>query len=393
MSCKVEDHLGNEFHSVVEMCLYWGVNVACYRDRCLLGWSLEEALTIPEITRQLCCIDHLGNEFDSITSMCHAYSINPDLFKRRLYLGWPLKEALTRDVSEQSGICCVDHTGHVFDSISAMCRYWQIAPASFNHRLKNGWSLEDALTKVTNVDASERTDHLGREYPTIVDMCRAWGVDYSIYRSHRAGGWSLEDALTKTQAIDVAERTDHLGKEYRSVSVMCRAWDVAYAVYRKRRSLGWSLEKALTVHTVHTHIDPLGVEFNSERAMAEYWGLTKQAYRARVKTGKVLFEALASKPYKLPTASISTLPAILNSYNLVKSYINFDIEILSEKEFKYWDASLSLAFLTTECPMYLYVKDAAELLVVFSESRDCAEVFLHKPEEDAVHTCFITKEG
>lgn len=47
--CKkaCQDHLGNHFSSIKEMCEYYGVNVHTFYSRTLYGASIEEALTKP----------------------------------------------------------------------------------------------------------------------------------------------------------------------------------------------------------------------------------------------------------------------------------------------------------------------------------------------------------
>ena len=47
-SCPCEDHEGREYPSEQAMCDAWGMSVAMFKGRLRLGWSLEEALTVPK---------------------------------------------------------------------------------------------------------------------------------------------------------------------------------------------------------------------------------------------------------------------------------------------------------------------------------------------------------
>jgi len=93
------DYLGNEFDSISEMCRSYGIDVLLYFQRVShLGWTPEEALTVPVGNKYngIITTDHLGNKFNSISEMCRSYSMNYDTYDNRVsHLGWTLEEALT----------------------------------------------------------------------------------------------------------------------------------------------------------------------------------------------------------------------------------------------------------------------------------------------------------
>ena len=47
MSKTVSDHLGNVYPSIQAMCDKYGIKRQLYRKRIMLGWSQEQALSIP----------------------------------------------------------------------------------------------------------------------------------------------------------------------------------------------------------------------------------------------------------------------------------------------------------------------------------------------------------
>ena len=60
----------------------------------------------------------------------------------------------------------------------------------------------------------ECRDHNGTEYPSMSEMCRAYDIGLMTYRERIKNGWEIEDALTR----EVEERTygdDHIGMEQR----------------------------------------------------------------------------------------------------------------------------------------------------------------------------------
>lgn len=99
---EVQDHLGNTYESIKDMCVAYSVDLKTYRCRLKSGWSLEQALTTPsrkksEINKrkiQRYSQDHLGNKYRTVTEMCLAYGIKLDSYSWRVQHGWTLEEAL-----------------------------------------------------------------------------------------------------------------------------------------------------------------------------------------------------------------------------------------------------------------------------------------------------------
>lgn len=92
-----EDHLGNKFPSIKNMCEHWNINNKMYECRIQQGWSTEKALTKSKMTvgHQKQCEDHLGNKFHSIKDMCKHWNMNDNRYKGRIRHGWSVKKALT----------------------------------------------------------------------------------------------------------------------------------------------------------------------------------------------------------------------------------------------------------------------------------------------------------
>ena len=60
--------------------------------------------------------------------------------------GKTLEEALKYLVEDSK---VYDHLGNSFSSYTSMAKYYGLKAITLSHRLKRGWSLEDALTKST----------------------------------------------------------------------------------------------------------------------------------------------------------------------------------------------------------------------------------------------------
>lgn len=149
MSIRVEceDHTGKKFKSITEMCVYYNINAATFLTRIKNGCSLKDALT--RETNRHTVKDFNGKEFNSITDLCRYYNQSCDVVKHRISNSWTLREALLIPVEHKRiprKYSCMDHLGNTYVSKSQMCREYGISRTLFNYRIKNGWSLEDALT-------------------------------------------------------------------------------------------------------------------------------------------------------------------------------------------------------------------------------------------------------
>ncbi len=205
MSVRVSDEQGNMFKSINEMCEHYNIpyHVFMYRTR-NLGWSVKDALTTEYVKKKTALpitkTDHKGHIFDSITDKCKAYGISTSLYRDRIRDGWSEEDALTTPVKVYKHGECTDHKGNVFHSLPEMCRFYGIEdPKKYRNRLKLGWSQEKALTTPFRKMVYKRepvTDHIGNPFPTKKAMCTHYGITVNHYLFRIKQGWSLEKALT-----------------------------------------------------------------------------------------------------------------------------------------------------------------------------------------------------
>lgn len=101
----VTDHLGNEYRTKKEMLEAYGVSYMTFRTRMSNGWSLKDALTKKinhckdydgnhNSKREV--EDHLGNRFKTVYEMCMFHGVRYPTFKQRLNRGLPLSIALKK---------------------------------------------------------------------------------------------------------------------------------------------------------------------------------------------------------------------------------------------------------------------------------------------------------
>lgn len=261
----VYDHNNNMYSSIREMCAYYKINHSTYLCRRKRGWTQEEALTIPCSVKnnrlnqtRYCVEDHKGNKFRNLTEMCNAYGLSKRTYTRRLELGYSKQEAL--ETPRQCGKrVATDHLGNLYESQNAMLRHYGVSKSLFESRIRRGYSLEEALTcnhnernssecKMLKLNGGEICDFNGKEFKSFREMCAYHHINYSLFKSRfRDRGYTLKDALTPTRKIAV-KAYDHLGNEYANNKKMCEAYGVPIRLYEKRfYEYKWTIEEALTL--------------------------------------------------------------------------------------------------------------------------------------------------
>lgn len=157
------DHLGNRYPSLRVMCETYGIDSRLYLNRVQrLGWSVERALTETVGITEEHRTDHLGNVYPTFRAMCNAYGKEPPIVLKRMNVhGFTKEAALTVPVGK---------TGRGYDGMVARV----------HSKPKRVWK-----------------DHLGQEFEYKEDLAAHWGINVNLYNSRLRQGWSLEDVLTK----------------------------------------------------------------------------------------------------------------------------------------------------------------------------------------------------
>lgn len=198
-------------------------------------------------------VDHLGNKFKTDIDMCKHWNVPYKTFKSRIYRGSSLKRALTDPVGQRNSKFVTDHLGNKFNSIKEMCKHWGIPYNNLEIRLKQGWSLKDALEKPLKFSEGNTPveDHLGNKFNSYQEMCNHWGISYPIFK-YRIQRWDLK----KTLETPIREKDsslvvrDHLGNKFKNKREMCRYWGISHVTFYNRINRGWTLKETLETKTL-----------------------------------------------------------------------------------------------------------------------------------------------
>lgn len=256
------------------------------------------------------CADHLGNRYESITEMCKHYNIKLSTFTHRIKVGWDLKLALETPTGMSK---YTDSEGNKFASKRDLAHFHGMSLTRYYSLLNAGYTLEDDKqykfgTKHTNVVI----DPLGRKHKTLVAMLKFYDIPKSSYIRYVLAGLSTKDLLMDKMNGTLKKfgrsnkpftTIDHLGNTYDSISELCRHYNIVRATLKMRLLHGQSLEEALTgnVKPIHLHSksvkDYLGNTYSSIGSMCKHYNITRSAYNNRIKNGWSI-EATLTTPVK-----------------------------------------------------------------------------------------------
>ena len=221
--------------------------------------------------------DHKGIPYKNFNQMCKAYGKTSSMVRARLKNGWSLEEALTFSKYDKI-YSCKDHLGQEYSSQQEMCEHYGIAYRTFRHRIINGISLKDALAIPTgNIRDGKISkpikDHKGKIYDSKRQMCQTYGISVHTYDNRIKLGWSVKQALTNPSHVskDAKPVYDHKGNKYLSVADMCAEYDINPTTFQQRIQKGILLEQALTSPPKRQkpkQITYKGVTYSSPTALA-----------------------------------------------------------------------------------------------------------------------------
>lgn len=354
-SAPVTDHKGTSYPDVEEMCLEYGVQKTTYLNRINKGWTIEEALT--GVKKDSVVYDHLGNIFLTQKEMCESYGIKLGTFRTRMKSGFTLEAALTTDIGEprSSGKTVSDHLGNTYQSVKEMCAAHAVNPSTYQCRIRNGYTVEEALTgnrkkvvqppspkvPTTKKEQSTKkvvppkkpkdsvTDHLGNEYGSILEMCQAYGIRVDTFKYRLKHGSSLEDALTRTPSMVTTNIPcqDHLGNQYISQTEMARAYGLTKEQFIARKRNGWDTERILTTPINGGRSDNSfvfnDVTYSSKKDFCEKNGLNYDVFIHRTNAGMSIEEALAAGLGAKPPRRISVVDHKGNMFSTIKEMCGF----------------------------------------------------------------------
>ena len=145
---------GKNYISIAEAARALGIDYNLARNRISLGWSPEQATDLApapspsgEKNGHPIVVEHV--EYTSLQKACEAYGLNYKMVSKRLkHFGWSIPQAFNLEdppVKPSNNRVEIEIDGTRFESTKAACKYFGILVSTFQRRIKQGMSLEEAL--------------------------------------------------------------------------------------------------------------------------------------------------------------------------------------------------------------------------------------------------------
>lgn len=224
---KCTDFNGMEFETFAEMTAYHSVtiNKDTYKSRLKRGMSKKEALLTPVMIQVQKWTDHLGITHESFKKMCEYHNINVDTVNLRLKNGMSIEEALTVPVQKKQPY--ITYNNIEYDTCTELCTALNIPKRRFVFLLGKGHTKEEAIIICLNyTEPKKKTetkieyiDHLGIKYKRKKDMLAAYNVNDNTFNFRIRNGWSLKDALLGKQDNIILQ--DIFGNSFTSIQEAC----------------------------------------------------------------------------------------------------------------------------------------------------------------------------
>lgn len=147
-----------------------------------------------------------------------------------------------------------DHTGRKFDTFEQMCLYWNMNADTVQNRLKQGFTLEWALTKPTPSQLEYIDPETGVEFHSYRSIAKYYGiVECSLKKHVQKDKFSIARAIKiglknkATRQKRVGEVVDHKGDHYVNFRALAKAYKITYQTLYNRVFIDeWDIKKALT---------------------------------------------------------------------------------------------------------------------------------------------------
>lgn len=141
-----------------------------------------------------------GKLYPSIKSAAHAYGLDIGCVTYRISSGWSISDAF--GITQREGARTgreISVGGRSFSSFADVARHYGLTGALLKGRLKDGWSLEQAvglaIRKRRSPSKGRQVTVGNQQFPSISEAADHYGIDVPLAGSRIRAGWTAEQAL------------------------------------------------------------------------------------------------------------------------------------------------------------------------------------------------------
>lgn len=288
----VRDHLENEFVTLNDMLKHYDVAWDTYFNRIKAGWNLEDILTKPveENRRRKIYTDYKGNTFHGFRAMCQYYNIPESIVLSRLKQHWTLQDALERPPAKKRQK--IEFQGKVYWSLPKLLEAYGISRAAFNHRIARGWDFDRAV--LTPMQEDETRDTLGNRvaiqlgYKSLTNMAEQTGIARSKL-SKKIFVWSKGPNSGDISKLDLSKSNkyylnidDGFGNRYNSLRQLVESGKYKPSLVPLRKNFKLGFDKAVAVLVTTREVKDWFIGLDGKAYYQFDWAPTPQTARQAV---------------------------------------------------------------------------------------------------------------
>ncbi|MHA2798774.1 GIY-YIG nuclease family protein [Vibrio harveyi] len=318
--------VGNiRFKSIAEAARHYGIKHGTLLFRLKSGISPEEAVN-PEnrLNEQ---IEFRGVQYETKKSLAESFGVSYTNFHNRYeQLGWTIEQALELEPAPARPFAYnakeIEYKGNVFNSLSHIDEYLGRATGYSSGCLSKGWSLEEIFGDVERPKQEawnrKEIEYDGVVYPSQTALADAFGIERKVFEHRLKSGWELKDALKNENHSKRSVQCE--GVQYDSIRDLARAYKLDGELVWGRINRKWTPEQAVGVHpepnlrsltpTNAVKVEVEGVEYSSVEAVCSYYGVDKSTYYGRLNRGATIEQALGLEEMPVQKHTAFTLNGV-----------------------------------------------------------------------------------
>ena len=278
---------GKSFPSLNKIAKHFKVNASSLYQRVKRGDPVEKAVNELEFNendpsrvpgkkgRRGKPVEYNGMTFSSIREFAAHYNIDVHKVVYRLKQGFTHGQAIGREPIEEdkeireSDRESIFYRGKEYRSVRALSKAFNIGAHKVRYRLKQGWSIEQAIDKappprITRKKNSKQNENLlnisdlspftseGKTYDTVKQLANAYGLSVTKVTGRLRNGWSVEESVeleerSRKRKGKNAENLIVGDTKFDSVLALSEHYDVSYRIVQYRLGQGATPAQAVGV--------------------------------------------------------------------------------------------------------------------------------------------------
>ena len=191
----VTDHKGVAYPSQKKLCDAYGIHPSVFSRKFKKGYPMKDIL---EPKEKYLYDDGIGHQFKTLEDFAKHYNVTPTQLSKTLKAGKSIQDLVQAPKTDRRQKTYKDHYGNTYQCLSDLLAVYDLPKNVYHYRKRQKWAIKDILT--TPVDQTKHKkifeDHKGNRYVGLQAMLDVYGIARPVYDYRIKNGWSLEKALT-----------------------------------------------------------------------------------------------------------------------------------------------------------------------------------------------------